>query len=180
VKLALPIAAALALFAGCGGGDDTTTVVNNTTTTTVVESSSTTSSTQSTDSTTAESTSTAAEPTGQTLNLTSFQSPSGNIGCIMSAKSVRCDIAEKDWTADRPQGCSDEVDYGQGLTLGATGYAQVVCAGDTTLDPSAPTLDYGDSTKAGSITCVSAEAGMDCANDDGGHFRISRESYDLG
>jgi hypothetical protein len=181
VKLVLPLVAAAALLAGCGSSD-TTTVVNNTTTTTVVEESSS-STTSTAEPATASSTTTPAtstEDSGSTQNLSSFQSPSGNIGCIMSADSVRCDIAEKQWTADRPADCPKQVDYGQGLELPANGYARVVCAGDTVLDPSAPTLAYGDSTRAGSIVCVSAEAGMDCANDSGGHFRIARESYDLG
>ena len=99
----------------------------------------------------------------------------------MTAKFARCDIAERDWNPPpHPSSCPEQVDYGQGLQLPATGAADFVCAGDTTLNPSAPKLDYGSSSQVGSITCTSAESGMSCSNSSGGSFTISRESYDLG
>ena len=98
---------------------------------------------------------------------------------MMSAQVVRCDIAEKQWTAPRPSSCPSEVDFGQGLTMKATGPAKVVCAGDTVLNPQAPTLAYGSSSQIGSITCTSTEADVECANSSGGSFKLSRESYEL-
>ena len=97
----------------------------------------------------------------------------------MSSSDVRCDIAEKQWTAQRPASCPSQVDFGQGLTMKATGPATVVCAGDTALNPQAPTLDYGTSSQVGSITCTSTEADMECTNGSGGSFKLSRESYEL-
>jgi hypothetical protein len=173
---------AAGLLAGCGGGN--TTVVQETTTT-VVDGSSTTDST----STTTPETSTATESTttddsggtGSAQSLKAFQSPTGNIACLMTAKSARCDIAERDWNPPpHPSSCPDEVDFGQGIQLPASGPAQFVCAGDTALNPQAPKLDYGSSSQVGSITCTSAESGMSCQNASGGTFTISRQGYDLG
>ena len=98
---------------------------------------------------------------------------------MMSAQVVRCDIAEKQWTAQRPSSCPSEVDFGQGLTMQATGPAKVVCAGDTVLNPQAPTLAYGSSSQIGSITCTSTEADVECVNSSGGSFKLSRESYEV-
>ena len=169
---------AAALLAGCGG--DTTTVVEQTTTT-VVDSSSTTDST-STASATATTTSTdGSGGTGAPQSLKAFQSPTGNIACLMTQKFARCDIAERNWKPPpHPSSCPDEVDYGQGIQLAANGAAEFVCAGDTALNPQAPKLEYGSSSQVGSITCTSAESGISCSNSNGGSFTISRESYDLG
>lgn len=179
MKTALATLALLALaLAGCGGGDSTT-VINQTTT--VTESSSTTSSTTSTESTAPTSTTAddAPDEAGPVVSLKAFQSPSGNIACAMTGRSVRCDIAEKDWSAPRPADCPSQVDSGQGLQLNASGAATVVCAGDTVLNPQAPTLEYGATSQIGAIVCASMESGVSCTNSSGGSFTLSRESYEL-
>lgn len=169
------LAAALALGA-CGGGGATTTVINNTTTVTQTDTAAT--STESTSTTTSTETTTTTGG-GPTVALRSFQSPSGNIGCAISPKAARCDISEKQWKAPRPADCPTQVDFGQGLTLPADGAATIVCAGDTVLNPSAPVLEYGSSSRIGAITCTSQQSGMSCANESGGAFTLSRESYSL-
>lgn len=98
----------------------------------------------------------------------------------MTAKSVRCDIAEKTWTAAWPQGCPGSSDFGQGLTLGATGAAAVACAGDTVLNPQAPVLEYDSVSRVGPIGCESDESGIECSNASGGEFSLSRNEYELG
>ena len=51
---------------------------------------------------------------------------------------ARCDIRKRDWSPPpHPASCSEEVDFGQGLAVSHDGKASFVCAGDTTLDPSA-------------------------------------------
>ncbi len=168
-------------LAACGD-EDTTTVINQTTITQTASSddeSSTTSNETTTASTTDDDGEDSDDDSGQVVSLKSFQTPTGNIACLMSAKSVRCDIAEKQWTAPRPAGCPKQLDFGQGLTLSAEGPAEVVCAGDTVLNPDAPVLDYGSSSRIGSITCASAESGVTCISDSGGSFTLSREAYEL-
>jgi hypothetical protein len=177
----LAILAAL-LAGGCGGSGDTT-VINNTTTTTVAsgETTSTTASTTTASTTTSATDDSGGVAAGPVLSLQSFRSPTGNIACLMSGRSVRCDISERSWSPpQRPADCPSEVDFGQGLELPASGAARFVCAGDTVLgDTSAQVLDYGSSSRIGSITCTSAESGMQCANESGGSFSLSREEYVL-
>lgn len=169
-SLGLIALVAAALLAGCGDGD-TTTVVNETTTTVVGDTSSTTTDSSST-------TSTTSGDDGSVLSLEAFQSPSGNIACVMTPKFARCDISERNWEpAAAPGDC--QLDYGQGIELTASGSASFVCAGDTVLNPDAETLPYGSSSQVGSITCDSEESGVECENVSGGSFSLSREDYDL-
>ena len=109
-----------------------------------------------------------------------FQSPSGNIGCvIVNGKSVRCDIREHSWpTPPRPADC--DVDYGQGVAVDGHGRASYVCAGDTVLDPSSPTLGYGDRISKGPFRCASKTKGMRCVNlDTKDGFFLSRDTVHL-
>jgi hypothetical protein len=93
-----------------------------------------------------------------------FQSPSHNIGCVMIAKAVRCDIRNHSWpTPPKPPSC--DVDYGQGVAIGTSNRpGSYVCAGDTVLDPSAPVLGYGDRIKNHRFRCASKSKGMRCVN----------------
>ncbi len=160
----LGVVALVALVAGCGGDSETVTVVE-----------------------TAPAETTEAEPeldpeveTDPQL-FDAFRTPSGNIACILSDEGARCDIAERNWNAPRPAGCPRELDFGQGLTVAdGDGPGTVVCAGDTTLDPSAPVLGYGESTSVGDFTCASEEDGVTCRDDgDNRGFFISKQSYRL-
>jgi hypothetical protein len=169
-------AVALALLLAACGEDETTTVINQTTTVTEDEPDDSTTETTTDDDDDDEADD---DDSGPTEALKSFQSPTGNIGCAMTADFVRCDIVEKDWEAQRPEGCPGDSDFGQGLTLSATGQAEVVCAGDTVLDQGAPVLDYGSRSQIGPITCESDEEGVECSNESGGSFSLSREEYDL-
>lgn len=107
-----------------------------------------------------------------------FTSPSGNIGCYITAGWVRCDIEEHSWpTPSRPASC--ELDYGQGVTVARRGRGHFVCAGDTALR-SGPPLAYGKRRRAGRFTCVSRTSGMRCFNRRNGHgFSLSRDVYRL-
>ncbi len=167
----LALGSALGL-AACGGGDTTviTSVVSEPTSTTAPTTTVTTTTSSSTETSTPE----------PTLHLASFRSPSGNIGCITTAGTVRCDIEKRSWNPpQRPADCPSEVDFGQGVTVGS-GAARFVCAGDTALNPTATKLAYGTATAAGDLTCASATAGITCTNGATGHgFFISSTSYRL-
>lgn len=182
---ALTVLAATSLiaFGAAGCGDDETT----STVTETVESSSTTTTSSTTDSTITESTgatTTTPEDDGQNpadqmvTELTGFTSPSGNIGCVIDPKSVRCDIRDRDWQPPKsPPGC--QLDYGQGISLDAGSTPNFVCAGDTTLE-SGPELPYGQSIGAGLLRCQSEESGITCTDSESGRgFTISQQAYDL-
>ena len=118
------------------------------------------------------------------LGLGRFQTPTGNIACAMvdpaeQGGGVRCDIADKVW-APPPKPADCELDWGGGLSLDGDDVARVVCAGDTTLDPSLPKLAYGQTSRVGSVACVSRTDGLTCTSDRTGHgFFLSRQSYRL-
>lgn len=118
--------------------------------------------------------------TREVSELTSFSSPSGNIGCDISPTHVRCDIAERNWSPPpKAASCPPVVGWGQGLELNVGEPAKVVCAGDTALVGASP-LAYGDKIVSGSIECTSTPGGMSCWDFVyGGSFMISRESYDI-
>jgi hypothetical protein len=122
----------------------------------------------------------AAAPASAALRL--FQSPSRNIGCAVTSGSLgisaRCDIAQRDWSPSRkPASC--QLDWGQGVAVGATGRAGYVCAGDTTLD-AGPRLAYGKSITLGRLRCTSLTSGVTCTNLRDGHgFSISRQRVRL-
>lgn len=183
--LASGLAAALILIAGCGSETSSTETVTTTATGAGQPSSSTETST-----TTATEPSTSSTSSGEegappaadveVTKLTGFTSPTGNIGCIIDRRTVRCDIAERDWQPPtRPAGCSEQVDFGQGISLDAGGSPAFVCAGDTALGAGDP-LPYGQSIAAGLLRCESEESGMSCRDTETGRgFTISKQSYGL-
>lgn len=114
-----------------------------------------------------------------TFHYTDFRSPSRNIGCYLLDGTARCDINHRDWSPPpHPAWCSQEVDFGQGLTVGMSGRARFVCAGDTALDPSGRPLPYGATDKVGVFVCGSATTGITCTNLRTKHgFFISIQRY---
>lgn len=114
-------------------------------------------------------------------HLSFFESPSRNIGCAIVDATARCDITARSWSPPRrPASCPKIVDFGQGLIVGATGAARLVCAGDTAMNPTAPRLAYGQVDVIGSLRCTSALSGVTCASTRTGHgFFISRQGYRL-
>ena len=177
MKRAILIASAVAaavLVAGCGSSDDSTV-----TETSIVAASTSTSETSST-ATSPSTTDDGAPPAAdiQATGLTGFTSPSGNIGCYIDKRSVRCDISKRDWDPPaRPASCNENVDYGQGIQMSAGGAPKFVCAGDTALGGGDP-LPYGQSIAAGLLRCDSAESGMTCTDTETGRgFTLSTQRY---
>lgn len=203
--LALAFLLVLALLAGCGGsGSTTTTVIDQTVTETTNSAESTPTTTATTTPTkqvrtlTKGATTTKREttPTKQipaptkratksvhssvpTLHLTAFQSPSGNIGCILLGGIARCDIIKRNWSPPpRPPGCPDEVDFGQGLEIGRRDTSgSFVCAGDTALNPEDAKLAYGSDDRSGGFLCASRTSGITCTNAAGHGFFLSVQRY---
>jgi hypothetical protein len=173
-----PLACCLALacagaLAGCGSSTKTV-IINNTV------------SSPSSQRTTTSGQATAASPSpshpvaaGVTVHLTTFRTPSSNIGCVLLGGIARCDIRQRSWSPPpRPAACTTIVDFGQGLALGRSGAARFVCAGDTALDPRAAVLAYGNTSRVGPYSCTSRVSGMTCRNLASGHgYFISRQRY---
>lgn len=107
-----------------------------------------------------------------------FATPSGNIGCALSADNVRCDIGDRTWTVPaKPSTC--QLDYGNGLVLSGSG-AAVSCAGDTLLHATTNVLAYGHGLRDGLMQCVSQSSGVRCDDLGTGHgFTLAKENYSL-
>lgn len=169
--LCLALAAAL-LAAGCGGGSSTTTVIEKTVTETNGE-----------EVTVPNGDETEAGEEGgggaETVHLSSFQTPSGNIGCVLLGGTARCDISKRTWKPPaRPNGCPEQVDFGQGLQVGRTDESgSFVCAGDTAMNPEAAKLAYGTDDRFGGFLCDSSTSGVTCMNAGGHGFFISIQAY---
>jgi len=159
--LAALICAVLAV-AGCGSSTKTVVVYTGTTSTSPASTATNTQTTATNTQTTATSPAETKTSTGASeapvavVRESTFQSPSGNIGCIIIGGLARCDIRNRSWSPPpHPASCSNEVDFGQGLEVGQSGPGRLVCAGDTTLDPAAPKLAYGNAAESEGFVCVS-------------------------
>jgi hypothetical protein len=117
------------------------------------------------------------EKAGTPLDLKSFTSPSGNIGCMLESSGARCDVRQRVYTTGvKPGTCN--LDWGDSLQVSGSGTVEWVCHGDTVVEQGAPVLPYGKSSRQGSVTCASADTGVTCTQRPGGHgFLISRERY---
>ncbi len=173
VRASVALAIAAVALASCGGDDDDSEPATETTTVTETT-------TTGTDANEAGSQAEDEEAgLGDSGGIVFFQSPTGNIGCALDPKEVRCDIAEREWEpGPRPDNCPPDTDYGQGITLDSSGTARFVCAGDTVLGQG-DELPYGEAISAGPLTCESAETGVTCLLDDEGGFQLSRQSFDF-
>ncbi len=168
---------ALAALAGCGGSGDGTGAETGTAVT-VTESVGATAGDETTTTTTTAEDGAPPPADREVSELTTFSSPTGNIGCAIDKDSVRCDIGDRDWSPPpKPAGCPG--DYGQGITLGAGSAPEFVCANDSTLG-GGEVLPYGQSIAAGLLRCESASTDMTCTDTETGRgFTIAKESYKL-
>ena len=108
-----------------------------------------------------------------------FQSPSGNIGCVISGGGVRCDIQDHSWpTPPKPASC--DVDYGNGVQVGKHKRGSYVCAGDSVFSPDVRVLGYGEKISKKRFRCASKQKGMRCVNRRNGHgFFLSEQNVRL-
>jgi len=114
-------------------------------------------------------------------SIAQFTIPTRNIGCIASdidtTPVLRCDIRTFTYPKPkRPANCP--LDYGDSFTISEQGRARWTCHGDTALPPLSgkgfQTIRYGATWEAGPFTCTSRVTALECRNDDGHGFRLSR------
>jgi hypothetical protein len=109
-----------------------------------------------------------------------FETPSRNIGCGWFSGlggSLRCEIRSGLRPLPRRPG-SCELDWGYGISIGRTGRADVLCAGDTVRRSGrVPILGYGRTWRRGGFVCVSRAIGLRCTNVTGHGFFLSRERW---
>jgi hypothetical protein len=125
---------ATAVLGACGG-DDSTVTVTDTATDGKAPGPPATTSTTNADTTTTTGGDGATPPADRTVDeLTAFSSPTGNIGCYIDLRSVRCDIGDRDWEPPpTPPGCEvceseesgmtcTDTETGRGFTIAIEGY----------------------------------------------------------
>jgi hypothetical protein len=109
-----------------------------------------------------------------------FETPSRNIACGWysdSGGSLRCEIGSL-LRPMPPRPASCDVDWGYGISMGRTGRAQVLCAGDTIRRTgNVRILAYGLTWQRGGFRCTSSRAGLRCVNASGRGFFLSRERW---
>jgi hypothetical protein len=110
----------------------------------------------------------------------SFQSPSQNIGCLMTGKFVGCEIHEHSYpNPPKPHPCHGDYDGGV-VGLETSHKAHVDCASGELIEPSAPVLAYGNRIDNHAFRCASKTKGMRCVNRQTRHgFFISRADLRL-
>jgi hypothetical protein len=107
------------------------------------------------------------------LAVPSFQMPSKNIGCTLSAGSLRCDIL----SGLKPTpGEPCEFDW-VGIVLARDGRAEPNCGSDTVYDSGAPVLPYGGTWRRAGFACESSVGGLQCTNQAGQGFTLARERW---
>lgn len=108
----------------------------------------------------------------------SFQTPSGNIYCVVQdlgdrTSQLRCDLLEN--TAQLPKKPKDcDLDWGNVFIMSATGAAQRACHGDTAINPNYPVLRYGQPFQAQDYTCTAQTTGLTCTNAQGRGWDLSK------
>jgi hypothetical protein len=103
-----------------------------------------------------------------------FQTPSHKIACVGTATYIRCDArfqTRYSAPAYKSKGC--DLDWGP-LTMGPRGRVEVLCAGETALNPKAAVLPSGKSKlSGGKFRCTSRTSGLRCQNRSGHGWFLS-------
>jgi hypothetical protein len=111
--------------------------------------------------------------------LETFQSPTGNIHCLISdgpqpTPIASCEVRQYAGPVPpRPADC--ELDWVAGASIDAKGHVRLFsCQGDTNVDHGNKTLAYGSAITHGGVTCSASPAGVVCKAKSGRGFLVSR------
>ncbi len=113
----------------------------------------------------------------------SFQTPSGNIHCLVFTEadgqnSLRCDVLENKAPIP-PQPADCPLDWGHVFTMGSRQPGAFACAADTISDPSNPVLPYGRVWNRGGFRCEATTDRLRCENRAGHNWELSRDRQRL-
>lgn len=121
-------------------------------------------------------------PTPSSPEWITFQSPSGNIRCVMTdiggTPSAACRLDELTRTFDTPPDDCDG-DWGAGFAVEADGPGRLSCYTDLPPEEDARVLPYGVAVQLAGITCASERTGVTCTNEGGGGFSVRRAEQSL-
>ena len=134
-------------------------------------------------------------------NYRRFQSPSGDILCVMIRNhdindkadygkgEGTCQVQNPTYASPPPQyvavdgslGACYLLGWGSQVSLAQGSPPHLDCVGGNLVYPPLPTLEYGETASLGAITCASEPSAMTCTDTSSGRFfRVSRDSYQLG
>lgn len=108
-----------------------------------------------------------------------FNSPDGNIVCLISSVGARCDVTHNMWVLQpEPENCDGT--WGVGVSVTSSG-AHLLCEINRVADVRSGTiLGYGALKIQDNYTCVSERAGVTCLNNKTQHgFTAARGSFSL-
>ena len=113
-----------------------------------------------------------------------FQSPSGNIACMVTSVGrgrAVCEISGHSYASPpRPSDCH-LAGWGDHILMEHGSAPVWMCHGDALLADGQPTLQYGETGLGGTIACGSEVDGVTCTDTSTGHFfTVSREAYQFG
>jgi hypothetical protein len=126
-------------------------------------------------------------PTAHADDAGAFQSPSGNIGCLIGTfdgtaddNFVYCEIRGRPLWVEPPRPPDCPLAWGSRFVLKRGTAADFACYHQQLPDPE-QVLGYGQRRAVGAVVCDSEPSGMTCTDTSTGNFfRVSRESYKLG
>jgi hypothetical protein len=124
-------------------------------------------------------------PVSARADAGSFESPSGNIYCLLGTETdgtnrADCQVQQHTYPIPPPGDCHLG-GWGSQFSLKQGSPVELVCQGGVLTVPPMPALGYGQTRSIGAITCQSEPAGVTCTDESTGHFfRVSRDSYQLG
>jgi hypothetical protein len=105
-----------------------------------------------------------------------FQLPSGNLGCLMQATFVRCDIQLQTYgLPPKPPSCQGI--YGKSIRFDKKRKSELLCAADSLL-PAAETIEPDTAVIVERMRCIVLEFGVTCYDTESGYgFTLSRNEY---
>lgn len=110
--------------------------------------------------------------------LVGFQTPSGNIHCLLADGNLRCDLKEnKAPIPPKPRSC--DLEWGDAFGMNRRSSAYRICHGDTAIDPNNPVLGYGQTWQQPGFVCRSTTSGLTCRNQRAHGWQLSREGQRL-
>jgi hypothetical protein len=110
------------------------------------------------------------------MSTRTFQTPSGNIGCLFDSGQLRCDISSGMIPQPTRLECPS-ASHWAGVVLERSDSAEPNCAGDGVVDPSSPVLRYGSTWTRAGITCVSRRVHLRCTNEGMEGFTLARAAW---
>ena len=116
---------------------------------------------------------------GGAAELQTFQSPTGNIHCLIATEPAEAAVASCEVQAftgsipPRPKDC--DLDWVPGASVDGKGKVHLFsCQGDTLVDPHHKILAYDTAITHGGFRCSASRTGITCKAKSGHGFLVSR------